>query len=117
MVKNYKFKWPSNSAIFIGILLISFIIFLVWYQLEEFQLQNDPKLKELKTIIEPLFINNNKYNGLLSNINDDNIMEKVSIYKGHTQKFEDTFKQLLDEAVKEGVYDPEKPIISDYCDY
>ena len=162
MVKNYKFKWPSNSAIFIGILLISFIIFLVWYQLEEFQLQNDPKLKELKTIIEPLFINNKKYNGLLSNLNDENIMEKVSLYKGnksytinkekiflclkdekddyyetnflvyvllhelshvicdeigHTQKFEDTFKQLLDEAVKEGVYDPEKPIISDYCDY
>jgi hypothetical protein len=163
MVKGtLKNKWPSNSTIFILFIIGLFVAFLVWYQFEEFQLQNDPKIKELKTIIEPLFIDKKKYNGLLSNLNDENIMEKVSLYKGkksytinkekiflclkdendeyydtnflvyvllhelshvicdeigHTQKFEDTFKELLDEAVKKGVYDPSKPIITDYCEY
>ena len=163
MVKGtLKNKWPSNSTIFILFIIGLFVAFLVWYQFEEFQLQNDPKIKELKTIIEPLFIDKKKYNGLLSNLNDENIMEKVSLYKGkksytinkekiflclkdendeyydtnflvyvllhelshvicdeigHTQKFEDTFKELLDEAVKKGVYDPAKPIITDYCEY
>ena len=61
MAKNNKFKWPSTSNLFIAFMIISFVTFLIWYQIEEFKLQNDPKLKELKTIIEPLFINNKKY--------------------------------------------------------
>jgi len=163
MVKSsFKWQWPSKSTMFILFIIILFVGFLIWYQFEEFQLQNDPKLKELKQIIEPLFIDKKKYEGYLSNLNNENIMEKVSLYKGnksytinkekiflclkdendeyydtnflvyvllhelshvicdeigHTQKFEDTFKELLDEAVKKGVYDQSKPIISNYCEY
>ena len=163
MVKSsFKWQWPSKSTMLILFIIILFVTFLIWYQFEEFQLQNDPKIKELKTIIEPLFIDKKKYSGLLSNLNNENIMEKISLYKGnksytinkekiflclkdendeyydtnflvyvllhelsqvicdeigHTQKFEDTFKELLDEAVKKGVYDQSKPIISNYCEY
>ena len=163
MVKSsFKWQWPSKSTMLILFIIILFVGFLIWYQFEEFQLQNDPKLKELKQIIEPLFIDKKKYEGYLSNMNNENIMEKVSLYKGnksytinkekiflclkdendeyydtnflvyvllhelshvicdeigHTQKFEDTFKELLNEAVKKGVYDQSKPIISNYCEY
>ena len=163
MVKSsFKWQWPSKSTMLILFIIILFVGFLIWYQFEEFQLQNDPKLKELKQIIEPLFIDKKKYEGYLSNLNNENIMEKVSLYKGnksytinkekiflclkdendeyydtnflvyvllhelshvicdeigHTQKFEDTFKELLNEAVKKGVYDQSKPIISNYCEY
>lgn len=36
---------------------------------------------------------------------------------GHTQKFHDTFQEMLDYATKKGVYDPSQPLIADYCTY
>ena len=36
---------------------------------------------------------------------------------GHTQKFHDIFKEVLKEAKKLKIYDPNIPIIKDYCQY
>jgi hypothetical protein len=35
----------------------------------------------------------------------------------HTDKFYRIFDDLLDRATHAGVYDPNKPIITDYCEY
>lgn len=34
---------------------------------------------------------------------------------GHTQKFDMIFEELLDCAVREGIYDPNIPSVKDYC--
>jgi hypothetical protein len=36
---------------------------------------------------------------------------------GHTDKFHTIFDKLLKEASANGVYDPSKPLIHDYCEY
>jgi hypothetical protein len=154
-----KIEW---SKILLLILLILGIYLLISAQLEEYKLQSDPKLDELKKIVTPLFAPDKKYSGLLETLNNDDLLSKISLYKGnksytinkekiflclkdendkyydtnflvyvflhelthtfcpeigHTKLFEDMFEELLDEAVKEGVYDPSKPLISDYCEY
>ena len=51
-------------------------------QVEEFGLQNDDKLHELKKKISPLFENKKKYSGLLDGMNKGNLLNKISLYKG-----------------------------------
>jgi len=36
---------------------------------------------------------------------------------GHTQEFHNIFDQLLEELIEFGIYDPNQPIINDYCQY
>lgn len=36
---------------------------------------------------------------------------------GHTKKFHDIFKDLLDVAVDKNIWDPDEEIIQNYCDY
>jgi hypothetical protein len=35
---------------------------------------------------------------------------------GHTQKFHEIFQALLNEAAKAGIYNPEEPILQNYCE-
>jgi hypothetical protein len=57
---------------------------------------------------------------------DDNMLVYVLLHEfshifcseiGHTQKFHDIFQEVLDYAIKKGVYDPSKPLITNYCTY
>ena len=36
---------------------------------------------------------------------------------GHTEKFSEIFDAVLEEATKMKIYDPNIPIINDYCQY
>ena len=36
---------------------------------------------------------------------------------GHTEEFHNIFNDLLNIAVKKGIYDPTIPVITDYCEY
>ena len=50
-------------------------------QMEEYKLQDDPKLIELKKKITPHF-NKENYSGLLTSMNNSNLLDKISLYKG-----------------------------------
>jgi hypothetical protein len=103
-----------------------------------------------------------KFKGLISQLNDVDLFEKISLYKGeksytinkqkvflclkdekgeyyddmmliyvllheishvlcdevgHTQKFNDIFDEILEEATKHGIFDPSYPILQNYCQY
>jgi hypothetical protein len=36
---------------------------------------------------------------------------------GHGEKFQRIFNEVLEKATEEGIYDPNKPLIQNYCDY
>lgn len=68
------------------ILIIIILIFLVLYwinnQILENMLQDDPKLIELRSILEPVLRKNNKYTGKLTVLNDRDLMNEVILYRG-----------------------------------
>jgi uncharacterized protein YneF (UPF0154 family) len=146
----------------ICILVFGFIGWLIVTQIEEFKLQDDPKLRELKEILIPMFRKDKKYNGLLTSINNRNILNEVGLYKGnksytinkqkiflclkdenglyypnqqliyvllheishvictevgHTELFNQIFDELLLEAEKMKIFDPNYEIIQNYCNY
>ena len=142
------------------IVLIIVIIILIAIQLEEYSLQDDPKLNEIKDAIDPLFSKTIKYTGILEVINNRNIFDELSFYKGdksytinkekvflclkdkngnyydmntlifvtlheishalcdeigHTTKFNKIFDELIKKATEMQIYDPDTPIVQDYC--
>jgi beta-lactamase regulating signal transducer with metallopeptidase domain len=57
---------------------------------------------------------------------DDNMLIYVILHElahvlcdevGHTEKYKNIFRELLDRASRGGVYDPNKPPIDNYCNY
>ena len=156
-------KYSKYVYIFVISTIVLFTAYM-WnlYIQEEYRLQNDPKLKELKEKVEPLFSKDKKYIGILSRINDRDVMSEITLYKGdksytinkqkvflclrdekddyynfnmllyvllheishvicdevgHTEKFSEIFDAVLEEATKMKIYDPNIPIINDYCQY
>lgn len=75
-------KTATLYSIFLFIIIIGFLVWLVVTQIEEFKLQDDPKLRELKEKIKPLFSKNKKYNGILSSLNERDILSEITLYKG-----------------------------------
>jgi len=68
-------------AIILAVVLVLFVIWLVSIQIEEFELQKDPKLTELKNLLRPMF--STGFNSpQLSKIKTNNILDKVGLYKG-----------------------------------
>lgn len=162
MRTKMKITKPMVYTIILFFVIIGIIIFLVILQIEEYKLQDDPKLKELKKKIEPLFIQDKYFTGNLKELNNRNILNEINLYKGeksytinkqkvflclkdeknqyyetnmlvyvllheishvicdevgHTEKFQKIFDELLEEATKMKVYNPDIPIITDYCQY
>ncbi len=70
-----KFVFICGLAVLLIILVTSYI--------EEFSLQGDPKIDEIKLKISPLFSKNIKHTGVLHNINNRDIMNEIDIYKGN----------------------------------
>jgi len=157
-----KITKPMLYTLVLLFVIIGIIVFLILLQVEEYKLQDDPKLKELKKKIEPLFNRDNYYTGHLSEMNSRNILNEINLYKGeksytinkqkiflclkdekneyyetnmllyvllheishvicdevgHTEKFSKIFDELLKEAEKMNIYNPNIPIITDYCQY
>lgn len=76
-------KYSSYIYIFVISIIILFTVYMwVLYIQEEYKLQSDPKLKELKEKIQPLFSKDKKYTGILSRINNRDVMNEIILYKG-----------------------------------
>lgn len=59
------------------------VIYITTQVMEEFNLQDDPILPELKSKISPLFSKDVKYSGILDVINKRDILNEVGLYKGN----------------------------------
>ena len=69
-------------AIIVALLLGVIIIWAIITQIREYHLQDDPKLKELLMILEPLFKKDNYHSGILEILNNRNVLEEIEVYKG-----------------------------------
>lgn len=72
-------KWLIITFVIMCIIFISWII---REQIKENMLQDDPKLLELRALFDKVFYKNRKYNGELSRLNNRNIMDEITLYKG-----------------------------------
>ena len=76
-------KITTLYTIILFTIIVGFIIWLIVTQIEEYTLQSDPKLKQLKEKIKPLFSQDKKYYGILSPLNNrKNILNEISLYRG-----------------------------------
>ena len=76
-------KITTLYTIILFIIIIGFIIWLIVTQIEEYTLQSDPKLKELKDKVKPLFEKDKQYSGILHPLNNrKNLLDEISVYKG-----------------------------------
>jgi hypothetical protein len=86
-----------------------FVCCLVTYLLlsqyiEEYTLQDDPKLIEIKEKIAPLFSKNIQYTGILDVINKRNVLDEISFYKGNKSYTINKEKVFLCLKKKDGEY-------------
>lgn len=149
---SFGFKIPDQTkkyswCVFIGLLLTALVVWLIFHQIKEQYLQDDPMLRKLKKICLPLHpdVKNLKlYKGDKSyTINKEKIYlclfdEKGEYYNtnmlvfvlihefshwlnkediGHTEKFHKIFEELLAKATELEIYNPSLPIIDNYCTY
>jgi hypothetical protein len=128
-----------------GLILIIFIILILRKQVTEHLLQDDPMLytlKEVLTPVHPMIKNLKLYKADKSyTINKDkiflclydqdgnyyplNMLIYVLLHEvahkinekdiGHTEAFYNVFDDLLEKATNIGVYNPDIPIIKNYC--
>ena len=68
-------------AIILAALVACFIIWAIITQVYEHASQNDPKLHELRSIVKPVF-ELEKYNGMLSRLNNYDIFHKTTLHSG-----------------------------------
>jgi len=50
--------------------------------MEEYKLSQDPKLKELKDILKPMFNGSIKYEGILEGLNNRDVLNEIELYRG-----------------------------------
>jgi hypothetical protein len=94
-----KYDITHLVAVFIAIMLIFLIIWAIYMQIQEHYLQDDPILKEIKTILQPLF-EKGDYTGMLEGMNNKNFLNEIGFYKGdksYTINKEKIFICLKDE--------------------
>jgi hypothetical protein len=81
--------------------IIILIVLVISFQIRENYLQSDPILDELKTELQPIFDKSqNVYTGNLTRLNDLDIWNEISLYKGdksYTINKEQVFICLTDE--------------------
>jgi hypothetical protein len=133
-------------SIAIIVLLFGVMVYVVAIQVREYYQQTDPMLKIIKDTLSPLHekvkdlqffqgdksytINKKKIYMCLRDENGDyyhdNMLLFVVLHElahvlcdeiGHTNKFQQIFQVLLDDAVKLGIYDPEIEPVQNYCEY
>jgi hypothetical protein len=132
---------------FLAIVLILVLSWIIYKQVHEYHLQNDPMLETLKQILKPvhpIFENLKLYKGDKSyTINKDktflclydekgeyypiNMLIYVLLHEvshslntkdiGHTPEFHRIFDELLEKATSLGLYNANIPIIQNYCDH
>lgn len=135
----------NSIGYILALILIAILIFVIVKQVKEYHLQDDPLLHTLKKILEPVhpIVKNLKmYKGDKSyTINKQKIFlclrdEKKEYYPlnmmvyvclhevahilndkdiGHTEAFHEKFDELLKKATELGMYNPNIPVIKNYC--
>ena len=142
MIKNSLIK--TIVYIFIILIILGCVGYLIYMQIKEYYDSKDPMLatiKEKLQIMHPKVANINFFEGNKSyTINkkkiylclkdefdeyyDLNMLMYVAIHElshvlcdeiGHTPKFNRIFQENLLKAEKLGIYDSNKPIITNYC--
>lgn len=128
-------------------ILIALLIWVIFHQIKEHHLQDDPMLHLLKEVLKPVHpifndlklyrgdksytINKNKIFLCLYDENGEyypiNMLIYVLLHEvshflntadvGHTPLFHAQFDELLDKATKLGIFNPSIPIIQNYCEH
>ncbi len=130
----------------LAIILVVMVIITFVKQVKENMVQDDPVLIDLKNTlrqVDPIvdslnfYVGNKSYTINKQNVYmclkdkdgkyyDKNMLLYVALHEvahakcdeiGHTMTFHNIFQSLLKKASEQGIYDPRKPIINDYCEY
>lgn len=131
----------------LALALVILLAYAVHSQVKEYHLQDDPVLHTLKELLKPVHpvfstlklykgdksytINKERVFLCLKDENGEyyplNVLLHVILHEvahvlnthdiGHTEKFHETFDQLLDRATQLGIYNPSIPIPNNYCTY
>lgn len=138
-------EWKFVFILLIFVLSIIFTFIISRRLIEKFQ-EDDPMLIELRQTLQPVFpdmtnvillrgkksytINKKRIHLCLrdekGDYYDKNMLVYVLLHElahvrcpeiGHTPAFHETFNDLLKIAIDNQIYDPQKPIIKDYCEY
>lgn len=72
----------KNSSFFIVGIIIFISSSIIYSQVFEHYCQNDEKIKELKSVFEKFFANQQKWEGHLEVLNRKDIMKEITIYRG-----------------------------------
>jgi hypothetical protein len=133
-------------VIFLLIMWLCSQLFFTIYSTDGYDKYYDPKLEEIRQRLAPVFPEIKKIDIAGSNksftINkqhvyicakdekgqyyDENMLVYVILHElahvmcdevGHTEKYKQIFRSLLERANQAGLYDPNKPPIDDYCNY
>lgn len=100
-----SYKWVAITAILI---VVSLALWLIYRQIREHYAQKDPVLIKLKTKMAPLFHRDVHHTGVLSPLNNRDIMSEVSFYRGeksYTINKEKVYMCLKDSKNGGGYYD------------
>lgn len=65
------------------ILLFVFVSWVIYNQIQEHYSKDDPVLRNLLETVRPLFYQDNYYLGSLSSLNNRNILDEITLYKGN----------------------------------
>ena len=84
MIKyNRRSQFSKYICYFIAVLLIGFVFYLVFKQIENYEKQDDPMLDKLKDKFSRFFNQDKYWTGNLSMLNDKNVMDEIKIYRGN----------------------------------
>lgn len=75
-------KDEKYFSIFMGFFLVCLLVYCVFKQMEEYESQSDPIIKQLRKNFSKFFNQNKKWAGNLQMLNTRNIMNEVNLYKG-----------------------------------
>lgn len=77
-----KSKIIKYIGIALAIILVAILIFIIYKQIDNFKLQKDPKLDELRNTFTQFFNNKKDWKPPLDMLNKRNVMSDINLYKG-----------------------------------
>jgi hypothetical protein len=72
----------KNTSFFIAGFILFITSWVIYNQIEEHYSQRDPKLKEIRDILNEFFENKKDWKGPLHILNKKNIMKEITLYRG-----------------------------------
>jgi hypothetical protein len=148
MTLEFNKKTSKGTKLLVGaiaLMVVGSILWWVTYRIKEHHLMDDPMIRKLKEILDPLHpeiknvqlykgkksytINKKKIYLCLKDKNDEYYPTNFLIYVflheyahylnkddiGHTPKFHEIFENLIEKAHELGIYNSSIPLIEDYC--